>query len=328
MGSASNGTTSPKAGRRRFPSVTVIGAGNWGSALALALHNAKIPVTEIVVRRKSSASLQLAATIDARSVTLNRAQLNAEIYWICTPDSAIGKVAAALSARLQVTRGLEKKNSGNGPIVFHSSGALAANELDALRPVHAALASVHPLMTFPTRARPKQAAASRPLAGVPFAIEGDANAIRTAKRLVRAMGGRPFTIRPESKVLYHAFGAFTSPLLAALLAAAGETAAAAGWPPRQARARMRPIVERTIRNFFDDGPSKSFSGPIARGDVATVVRHLEALQAHPRVAAVYRELSRFAVHSFPSAHAAQMQRLLDGGKIGPGKSRSSSRRPG
>lgn len=319
---------SPGVGRRRLPSVTVIGAGNWGSALALALHNAKIPVTEIVVRRKSRVNVRLAVTIGTRLTTLHRAQLNAEIFWLCTPDSAISEVAAALSARLQQREQVKKRNPDADPVVFHSSGALTANEMDALRSVHAALASVHPLMTFPTRARPKQAAASRPLTGIPFAIEGDANACRAAKKLTRAMGGRPFTIRPESKVLYHAFGAFTSPLLAALLAAATETAAAAGWPSRQARARMRPIVERTVRNFFDDGPLKSFSGPIARDDVATVARHLEALQAHPRVAAVYRELSRFALRAFPSAHAVQMQQLLDGGKIGSDKSRPASRRPG
>lgn len=316
------------AERRRRPRVTVVGAGNWGNALAFALHNAKIPVAEIVIRRKSRVNVRLAAAIGARLTTLDRAQLNAEIFWLCTPDSAISEVAAALSARLQQREQVKKRNPGTAPIVFHSSGALTANEMDALRPVHAALASVHPLMTFPTRAKPKQAAASRPLAGVPFAIEGDANACRTAKKLVRAIGGEPFTIRPESKVLYHAFGAFTSPLLAALLAVAAETAAAAGWPSRQARARMRPIVERTIRNFFDDGPSKSFSGPIARGDIATVARHLEALQAHPRVAAVYRELSRFAIQAFPSAHTVQMQRLLDGGKIGVRKSRPASGRPG
>ena len=145
------------------------------------------------------------------------------------------------------------------------------------------------MMTFPKASTPRPERPQPPLAGVPFAIEGDARACRIARQIVRTLGGEAFTISAENKPLYHAFGAFTSPLMVAVLTAAMETAVAAGYTPKQAQRRMRPIVERTVLNFFTNGPEKSVSGPIARGDTATIARHLIALRPHHRLQAVYRD---------------------------------------
>jgi predicted short-subunit dehydrogenase-like oxidoreductase (DUF2520 family) len=304
-------------GSRRLPNVSLIGAGNWGSALALALHDAGVRVPEIVVRTKSRSYLSLAGSVGARLVTIDEAKLLSEVWWICTPDRLIAGVAAELHGRLAQIRaknqlpGMQAQLHGLAPIVFHSSGALSSAELAPLRAVHAALASVHPLMTFPRSSHPRRTRPPHALTGVPFAVEGDPRAIHAARRLIRAMRGETFTLPRRSKALYHAFGAFISPLLVALLAAAVETAATAGWSRIQTQRRMRPIVERTIANFFANGPEKSFSGPIARGDAVTIVRHLKALAAHPQLAAVYRELSRVALDTIPSPSPAQIRQILD-----------------
>ncbi len=293
------------------PSVTLIGCGNWGTALALALEAGGVPLLEIVLRTRQSTQRRadayaqdVAEVTGARLTTLANAALDADVLWICTPDTAIAGVAK------QLTRALAHIPRRKPPIVFHSSGALASTELAMLRAVDASIASVHPMMTFPKASAPRAARPQSPLAGVPFAIEGDARASRTARQLVRALGGEAFAISAENKPLYHAFGAFASPLLVAVLTAAMETAVATGYTRKQAQRRMCPIVERTISNFFTNGPEKSFSGPIARGDTATIAMHLNALRPHPRLQAVYRELARFALDSLPAQNRHPIQKLL------------------
>lgn len=292
-----------------LPSVTVIGLGNWGAALASALHRSGVPLRQLVVRRIRPRHRALASALGVPLASWDRADFDAEVYWICTPDASIAEAAARLAQHLAVPPASTAPRQKRPPIVFHSSGALPSQELAPLRAVHASLASVHPLMTFPRRTASRSA---RPisLAGIPFAIEGEARALRVARTLLRALEGEPFPLPAAGKPLYHAFGAFASPLLAALLTAAAHTAQAAGCTPRQATQRMRPIVQQTVANFFLHGPDFSFSGPMARGDVATVARHLQVMRPHPELAAVYRALSLFALVALPSRNARALRRLL------------------
>ena len=279
--------------------ITLIGLGNWGTALASALFSARIPIEAIVVRKLREGDRKLAQKYGARIVPFRQARLDAEIVWICTPDSAIAKTAAALAKR-----GLLEKSQ----VVLHSSGALTSTELAAARHAGASVASVHPLMSFPQRVGMKDAAAS--LRGVPFALEGDARAIRVATRILRKLGGEPFAIRTRNKAMYHAFGAFASPLVTALLTAALKTGRAAGLSQADAMRRMQPMVERTIENFFVHGAGKSLSGPVARGDAATVERHLAAL-GHTRVLLeIYRALQNFTVDALPGKNKAALRKVL------------------
>ena len=103
---------------------------------------------------------------------------------------------------------------------MHSSGALTSDELAVLRSQGASVASVHPLMTFVQGSRPS-------LAGVSFAVEGDSAAVRLARRIVKDVGGKAYSILKKDKAAYHAWGTFASPLLTALLATAEEVAALA-----------------------------------------------------------------------------------------------------
>jgi len=326
-------TPTPRTGRSpshgAAPSVTLIGIGNWGTALGCALHGAGVPMLEIVVRQGPktdiAANRKLAHTWGARLTTLERATLDADVLWICTPDASIARTAGELAARIQSTG----KPGRIQQVAFHSSGALASGELAALKILGASVASVHPLMTFPRRTRKEflHAVRSRenaqyPLAGVPFALQGDARACRAARRLLRVLRGIPFMLHERDKPLYHAFGVFTSPLLIAVLTAAAETGAAAGLNPNDVRRLMRPIVERTIANFFSDGPEKSFSGPLARGDADTVAGHLSAFRGHAALDATYRQLSRYALAALPGANKAQLRKLL----LGPPRKAASSRR--
>jgi predicted short-subunit dehydrogenase-like oxidoreductase (DUF2520 family) len=186
-------------------------------------------------------------------------------------------------------------------VALHSSGALTSDELAVLRERGAAVASVHPLMTFVSGSRPL-------LSGVPFAIEGNSKAVGTAKALVRQLQGDPFTIRKQQKVAYHAWGMFASPLLTALLAATEQVAMSAGVSRKAAKERMLPILEQTLTNYAWLGAPKSFSGPIARGDAATVGKHLKVLA--PGVREVYIALARAALRDLPAKNRAALEKVL------------------
>jgi predicted short-subunit dehydrogenase-like oxidoreductase (DUF2520 family) len=165
------------------------------------------------------------------------------------------------------------------------------------------------MMTFVRQARPE-------LAGVTFAVEGDARAVRLARRMVLDLGGRVVMIDPRRKAMYHAFGAFTSPLVIATLAAAEGVARQAGIAPAAARAAILPILLQTIRNYLAHGPADAFSGPLVRGDVATVRRHLDVLRSVPEARAAYVALARSALKTLPVKRKREIKELLDGSELG------------
>ena len=158
-------------------------------------------------------------------------------------------------------------------------------------------------MTFVRGSRPS-------LAGVAFAIEGDPKAVRAARAIVLQLRGQPFAIRKQRKEAYHAWGMFASPLLTALLAAGERVAGAAGVGRKTARERMFPILRQTLANYARLGAPGSFSGPVARGDVATVGKHLQVLLEVPEVREVYVALARSALRSLPAKNRAALQKIL------------------
>ncbi len=190
-----------------------------------------------------------------------------------------------------------------GKVALHSSGALASDELAVLHRQGAAIASVHPLMTFVRGSRPS-------FVEVPFALEGGQKAVRAARAIVQDLRGQPFTIRKQHKAAYHAWGMFASPLVTALLAASERVAAAAGVSPTAARRRMLPILQQTLANYARLGAPGAFSGPIARGDAATIAKHLGALRGVPEAREVYIALARAALRDLPAKNRAELEKIL------------------
>jgi predicted short-subunit dehydrogenase-like oxidoreductase (DUF2520 family) len=139
-------------------------------------------------------------------------------------------------------------------------------------------------------------------------MEGDESAIQVAEKIVRDLGGESFRIKASRRVAYHAWATFASPLLIAFLVTLEEAGRAAGIEPKTGRRRMMPIVQQTLKNYFALGPARSFSGPIVRGDVATVQRHLNALRNFSGAQNVYISLARMALRRLP---VRQQQKLAD-----------------
>ena len=284
------------AKRPMKPTIAIVGAGNLASAMAVALHAAGYTIEQIISRGRA-ASLQrarrLASEVGASAVAAESAQIHGEVVWFCVPDAAISGAATSL----------RNATDWSGKVALHSSGALASNELAELRRRGAAAASVHPLMTFVHGSRPL-------LTGVPFAIEGDLRAVRTARAIVLDLHGQPFSIRKRHKEAYHAWGMFVSPLLTALLSVSESTAFAAGIRRSEARDRMLPILKQTLANYAALGAPESFSGPIARGDVETVREHLKSLRTVPQAREVYLALARAALRVLPAKNRAALEKIL------------------
>ena len=280
----------------RRPTITLVGPGNLGRVLGLALNAAGYRIDEIVSRdmpdsRKRARAL--ARQVGARAATYAEAQLASNIIWLCVSDDAIAPTAAALA----------KHAIWKGKTALHSSGARSSRELAPLARRGAAVGSLHPMQTFVRASRAT-------LAGVSFAVEGDPAAIRIGRRIARDLGGSVFTIRPEAKVLYHAIGSFCSPMVIATLATAERISHAAGIPPAAAKRIMYPILQQTIANYLAKGPAAAFSGPINRGDVTTIRKHLEALRDVEGARDIYVALARSALRTLPVRDRQAVEKTL------------------
>jgi predicted short-subunit dehydrogenase-like oxidoreductase (DUF2520 family) len=197
-----------------------------------------------------------AARLADRGVLADRAE--PDLILLCVPDRAIAAAAAAVSA---------------GPWMAHVSGA---TPLAALTP-HTRRFSVHPLQTF-TRAR-----GAEQIDGAWAAVTGeDDDARRRGRWLAETLGLTPFDLADDQRALYHAGASMASNFLVTLHRAATRALAGAGAPP----AALEPLMRRTIDNGFD------LTGPIQRGDTATVEAHLAALTAAlPDLLPLYRALA-------------------------------------
>lgn len=247
------------------PSIAIVGHGNLGRVLAAALRKSGYDVRAIISR------------------TTETPRLDGDVLWICVPDQEIAAVAKKLAPLA----------SWRGKTVLHASGALPSSVLQPFERRGAAIASAHPLNTFVKNSKPD-------LGGVPFALEGDARAVRIATQIARHLNGRAPIIRltAQQKPLYHAMGAFASPLLIATLANAEAVGRRAGM--KDPHRMIATIVRTTLQNYLRNGAAGAFSGPIVRGDAATVRKHLAALKSLPRSRAAYRTLAESALQLLPT----------------------------
>jgi predicted short-subunit dehydrogenase-like oxidoreductase (DUF2520 family) len=248
-------------------SLSIIGAGHVGRALGRLLAGS--PQSPFVLREvlaRSPASAQRAVDfIGAGAAASSYAALApADVYMLAVGDDQIVPACAALAAALPL----------QGAIVFHCSGALASDRLQAAGVAGANVASVHPIRSF---ADPQAVADG--FAGTFCGIEGDAPALAVLEPALLAIGARPVAIDAAAKTVYHAAAVFASNYLTTVLDAALRAYQAAGIPEAVARELARPLAAETLDNVFRLGAAPALSGPIARGDMATVARQQQAVSA-------------------------------------------------
>lgn len=259
-----------------------MGAGRMGTALGLALRRARHHI-EVVITKTAPSSRRAAKLIGGGAATLAVRQPNnapaetvrrlfqSDLLLISTPDDALKAVAARLADTIR------RAGAGSGKaqrFALHTSGAVSSEVLAPLRALGFAVGSLHPLVSV------ADAAASQdPFRGAHFCVEGDRAATRVAASLVKELGGLPFTISSEAKPLYHAAATVTSGHVTALFDLATEMLQECGLTKRRARQILAPLLKSTAANLDAQSPAEALTGPFARGDVATIGKHLAAMKA-------------------------------------------------
>jgi predicted short-subunit dehydrogenase-like oxidoreductase (DUF2520 family) len=141
-----------------------------------------------------------------------------------------------------------------------------------------------------------------------------------ARRIARDLNARPFLIRKQDKPAYHAWGAFVSPLVIALMVTAEHVARAARISTKEARKKVLPILRQTLENYGRLGGAGALSGPLVRGDTQIVTKHLEILKKIPEAREVYLALARATLSYLPVGNRKKLQAIL---KTGSSRHRSS-----
>jgi predicted short-subunit dehydrogenase-like oxidoreductase (DUF2520 family) len=240
--------------------VAIIGPGRMGRGIAAALERDGAPIRLLGRERRAE---------DTRTC---------DLILIATPDDAIGRVADDLAREQAVVE---------AQVVLHLSGVLDRLALHALASTGAGLGSFHPLQSV---ADPETA--PERLRGAFAGVEGDERALAAGEWLAAALGMRPVRLAPGSKPAYHAGAVLASNCVVALAALAERLARRAGvLPPDSARLYL-PLMQGTVANLAL-GAGAALTGPIRRGDEATVRRNLAALEPEER--RIYRELGLVAL---------------------------------
>ena len=277
-------------------SITLIGAGNLAQALGPALKAAGYRIEVVAGRNRVESQRRarlLARRLGAKWCSVEQVKPTSDVVWLLHTDDALATTAQILA----------RATGWRGKVALHSSGALSSDVLQPLKKAGAQTASLHPMMTF-------VAGTSLEMSKVPFAGEGDRVALAAAKQIVRSLHAEIFPIRKSAKVLYHALGSFSSPMIVATLVTAERVGRAAGLSLPQTRKVMAAILQQTLKNYMERGPAAAFSGPIKRGDLETVRRHLRALKRVPEAGEIYRALVRSALRDLPSVRKKELLRLV------------------
>ena len=266
--------------------VGFIGAGKVGTALAALLHARGVDIAGVTGRTgASSARMAHDSGLDSSAV-LPRADTlaRAAIVFLTVPDDAIAPLCAEIAAQ---------GGWREGQCVVHCSGALPSSVLQPAREAGALAASFHPLQAF---ASVEAALANLP--GSTFGIEGDKPLVEVLDRLVEVLGGTALHLTPEQKRLYHAAASIASNYTVALAGLASDLLVSAGVSPdaNTALRYLLPLLRGTVDNLGTLGLPQALTGPLARGDVGTVARHLEALDhIDPDLARLYRLLAHMTL---------------------------------
>lgn len=237
-------------------------------------HTTAPPPIAVVGRGRMGSAIARAARAEGIDVTLaGREDIAAvlagrDVALLCVPDAEIAAAAKAVGAAAPHLR-----------FAGHTSGATG---LEALEAAGAVPFSLHPLQTVPDE--------RSDLLGAAAAIDGATPEARElGEALATALGMRPFQVPAESRAAYHAAASMASNFLVALQEAATQLLAEAGI--EDGRELLAPLVLRTAANWADSGGA-ALTGPIARGDEATVERHREAIDAlAPELRPLYEELA-------------------------------------
>ena len=271
-------------------SVSIVGIGRAGGALAIALDRAAVPVDHLIYRSEPPTTKALDRN-KLISFELLEA-IGSDVLLVATADQDIRSAADAIAAIDELP-----------PIALHLSGSLSSEELATLKGKNVAVGSMHPLVSI---SEPELG--SERLNGAYFCVEGDSIAVEAAVQLVEILGGKPFSIETSLKPLYHASAVMASGNVTALFDAAIEMLSKCGIETAQAHRILLPLLQSTVSNLADRSTEQALTGPFVRGDVAALERHLDAFQGtiDDSIRSIYLDLAERSVKLAGGEHTAEL----------------------
>ena len=269
--------------------ISIIGTGRLGGALAIALAKNGHTIENLVARKIENAQ-RVAAVINPKPELLSSnelSEISSETILITTQDFEIEDAARQLAEKLK-----------HKPFVFHTSGSLSSDILQTLKDAGCRIGSIHPLVSISDAVL-----GAKRFADVYFCVEGDAESVAVAEKIVSSLNGKSFRVATEYKTLYHASAVTASGHLVALIDVAIEMLGKCGLDETDAREIFLPLIKSTVENLQTQTTSAALTGTFSRADVKTVENHLKILRENVSTEAVeiYVQLG------MRSAHLAERQ---------------------
>lgn len=245
-------------------SVTIVGIGKTGGALAIALDRAGYNVRQFVHRsNKLAKQIKKDFIKDVELVASYKLEsIESTIVIIATGDPEIENASEQLSSIIQ-----------GKPYVFHTSGSLSSSILEKLSKIGCRTGSIHPLVSISDSIRGADL-----FRGAYFCVEGAKPAVAEARRIVKALGGNSFTIKSDRKALYHAAAIMVAPHVVALFDHAVEMLVLCGLKRADASKVLLPLLQSTVRNLGEQTTESALTGSFARLDIEAFERHLASFE--------------------------------------------------
>jgi len=288
------------------PSFAIVGCGRVGNTLGWHLAQSGYPAESFSSRTLSSAqAIADKVGVSAFGDRPWEHTASADIVFITTPDDVIADVCREIVSYNGFRR---------GSVVLHCSGSLPSTILESARQNGAYIGSLHPLQSIA-----KATYDSNPFHGIITAVEGDPQAVEPARNIAMDLGSRCINIHTEAKTLYHASAVVASNYLVTLMDLSIQLLGKAGIQASDAVDVLYPLVKGTLANIDKIGAPQALTGPIARGDSATIADHLHAMSRQtPALVDLYTALGSYTVKlasekgSLDSSQTEKLEKLLSG----------------
>ena len=283
-----------------MPKLGFIGAGPVGTTFGVRLSQKKYDVIAVFDLNPAAAQ-QFADRIPGCKIlqTAQHVADAAEIIFITTPDDYIAKVADSLKWQV-------------GKSAVHCSGATTVHALDGPKEQGALVGGIHPCQTF---ASIDQAIENLP--GSTFAIEAEEPLQTTLTEMAQALNGDWLYLTAEQKALYHAAACIACNYFDTVVSIACDLWQYFGKSPQDALRAYVPLLRGAVKSLANVGLPAALTGPIARGDVKTIHRHLDSIGKYqPDLLPLYKQLGRWTIPiakgkgTLAEDKAAELEKLL------------------
>lgn len=284
--------------------IGIIGAGKVGTTLGKYASDYGACVRGFYSRTKSSGLESAQFTGTEHFKTLDSLIEVSDTLFITTTDGEIARVWDCIA----------EKNV-KGKVICHFSGSLSSDVFSNWKETGACVCSIHPIYAFSDKFT-----AYQNLSNAVFAVEGCQEALEKMQELFRLLPNQIVEISTKEKVKYHAAASIASNQVVSLIAMAVELLKEAGISEQSAYGLLKPLVENNVQSIFEQkegkyrGCAKALTGPIERGDLQTVQKHLQHMD-RPKWEHSYRAVgmltAELAETKHPERDYAEMKKILE-----------------